>query len=150
MGRFRSMMERERRLCLFGKLVWPFPKRCYSALNSACCISDLQVNQTWYTDANGRDMQQRRFNYRPTWDLQVTDPFACLCCVWTALTFHFTCFRVAYNFFPVDSSIYIQENGTNGREFVISTDRAQGGASLHNGELMLMVWRPIFLAFVTI
>ena len=35
---------------------------------------DLQVNQTWYTDSNGRDMQQRRFNYRPTWDLDVTDP----------------------------------------------------------------------------
>ena len=36
---------------------------------------DLMVNQTWYTDANGRDMQQRRFNYRPTWHLIVTDPF---------------------------------------------------------------------------
>ena len=66
------------------------------------------------------------------------------------MTFNRTCFRVAYNFFPVDSSIYIQENGTNGREFVISTDRAQGGASLHNGELMLMVWRRVFLAFVAI
>lgn len=86
--------------------------------------TDLQVNQTWYTDSNGRDMQQRRFNYRPTWDLQVTDP-------------------VAYNFFPVDSSMYMQENGTDGRQFVISTDRAQGGASLHNGELMLMVHRRL-------
>ena len=37
--------------------------------------TDLTVNQTWYTDANGREMQQRRFNYRPTWDLDVTDPF---------------------------------------------------------------------------
>ena len=39
------------------------------------CHVDLMVNQTWYTDANGRDMQQRRFNYRPTWHLIVTDPF---------------------------------------------------------------------------
>ena len=38
--------------------------------------ADLMVNQTWYTDSNGRDMQQRRFNYRPTWHLIVTDPFA--------------------------------------------------------------------------
>ena len=46
---------------------------------------------------------------------------------------------MSYNFFPVDSSIYMAENGTDGRQFVISTDRAQGGGSLENGELMLMV-----------
>ena len=38
--------------------------------------ADLTVNHTWYSDSNGRDMQQRRFNYRPTWDLIVTDPYA--------------------------------------------------------------------------
>ena len=43
----------------------------------------------------------------------------------------------------MDSSIYIQENGTDGRQLVISTDRAQGGASLENGELMLMVHRRL-------
>ena len=37
--------------------------------------ADLQMNQTWYTDSNGRDMQQRKFDYRPTWPLIVTDPF---------------------------------------------------------------------------
>jgi lysosomal alpha-mannosidase len=36
---------------------------------------DLMANQTWYTDSNGRDMQVRKFNYRPTWNLMVTDPF---------------------------------------------------------------------------
>ena len=41
--------------------------------------------------------------------------------------------------------MYMQENGTDGRQFVISTDRAQGGASLHNGELMLMVCLLNFL-----
>jgi hypothetical protein len=35
--------------------------------------------------------------------------------------------------------MYLKENGSDGRQFVISTDRAQGGASLHNGELQLMV-----------
>ena len=46
-----------------------------SALSTVLMVwLDLQVNQTWYTDSNGRDMQQRRFNYRPTWDLDVTDP----------------------------------------------------------------------------
>lgn len=86
--------------------------------------TDLQVNQTWYTDSNGRDMQQRRFNYRPTWDLVVTDP-------------------ISLNFFPVDSSIYMQENFTDGRQFVINTDRAEGGGSLKDGQLLLMVHRRL-------
>ena len=37
--------------------------------------ADINANQTWYTDSNGRDMQQRKFNYRPTWHLTVLDPF---------------------------------------------------------------------------
>ena len=50
-------------------------------------------------------------------------------------------YRVAYNFFPVDSSAYLQENGTSGRQFVVNTDRAQAGGSLHNGELQFMARR---------
>lgn len=86
--------------------------------------TDLEMNQTWYTDANGREMQERRFNYRPTWKLLVTDP-------------------VSDNFFPVDSSLYIQEPGTNGRKLVINTDRAQGGGSIQDGQVMLMVHRRL-------
>jgi hypothetical protein len=29
-----------------------------------------------YTDSNGREMQQRLLNYRPTWKLNVTEPVA--------------------------------------------------------------------------
>ena len=83
-----------------------------------CFPADLNTQNTWYTDANGRDMQKRVFNYRPTWKLNVTDP-------------------VSGNFYPVDSSIYAEEVG--GRRLTIITDRAQGGASLANGELQLMV-----------
>ena len=46
---------------------------------------------------------------------------------------------VSDNFYPVDSSIYINETGSGARKFVISTDRAQGGASLVDGQLQLMV-----------
>ena len=35
----------------------------------------MSTERTWYTDANGRDMQKRVFNYRPTWKLNVTDPY---------------------------------------------------------------------------
>jgi lysosomal alpha-mannosidase len=29
-----------------------------------------------YTDSNGREMQQRLLNYRPTWKLNITEPVA--------------------------------------------------------------------------
>ena len=37
-------------------------------------LADLKSESTWYTDANGRDMQKRVLNFRPTWKLNVTDP----------------------------------------------------------------------------
>lgn len=36
--------------------------------------TNLSTGSTFYTDANGREMQKRVLNYRPTWDLKVTDP----------------------------------------------------------------------------
>ena len=42
--------------------------------------------------------------------------------------------------------MYVRENGTDGRQLVISTDRAQGGSSLSNGQLVLMVCRHITTA----
>ncbi len=57
------------------------------------------VQDTFYTDSNGREMQKRVINYRPTWPLEVFEPVAgnctsgfvlcvVLCCVlvvWFAL-----------------------------------------------------------------
>ena len=107
---------------------------------AACCAgqsslytADLRTNNSWYTDANGREMQLRRLNYRPTWDLIVTDP--CAAVIAAPLTPH----SVADNFFPVDSSMFVRENGSMGRQLVVSTDRSQGGASLRDGQCMLMV-----------
>ena len=65
----------------------------------------------------------------------------CTCCR-RITRFH----SVSNNFFPVDSSMYVRENGTDGRQLVISTDRAQGGSSLSNGQLVLMVCRHITTA----
>lgn len=31
-------------------------------------VEDFQNNQTFYTDSNGMEMQERKLNYRPTWD----------------------------------------------------------------------------------
>jgi lysosomal alpha-mannosidase len=34
-------------------------------------IEGLHNNKTLYTDSNGLELQQRIFNYRPTWNLTV-------------------------------------------------------------------------------
>lgn len=36
----------------------------------------LSSGSTFYTDSNGREMQKRILNHRPTWDLNVTEPVA--------------------------------------------------------------------------
>ena len=38
--------------------------------------TNIQSDGLFYTDANGREMQERKINYRATWDLQVTEPVA--------------------------------------------------------------------------
>jgi len=58
-----------------------------------------------------------RKNYRPTWKLNQSEP-------------------IAGNYFPVNSRIYIKNSKT---QFTVLTDRSQGGASLENGSLELMV-----------
>ena len=73
-----------------------------------------------YTDSNGREFMKRQRNFRPTWDLEVFEP-------------------VAGNFYPVNAALYIQDNA--GVAIAVATDRSQGGASLEDGSLELMVQR---------
>lgn len=80
--------------------------------------SELESNGTFYTDSNGRQMVKRVRNYRPTWKLQLVEP-------------------VAGNYYPVTSKISIRDN--QGSEMAVLTDRAQGGSSLNDGEIELMV-----------
>jgi hypothetical protein len=74
-----------------------------------------------YTDSNGREMQQRLLNYRPTWKLNVTEPVAC-------------------NYYPVNAIAFINDTQS---QFTVLTDRSEGGASLSSGTLELMVHRRI-------
>ncbi len=83
--------------------------------------SDINSNKTWYTDSNGREFIQRIYNYRATWDYEVHEP-------------------VAGNYAPVNAAIYMNDVA-NGRQISIINDRSQGGASVANGELELMVHR---------
>ncbi|GLV46666.1 Lysosomal alpha-mannosidase II [Carabus blaptoides fortunei] len=84
---------------------------------------DLKTNGTFYTDSNGREMLKRVRNYRPTWKVNIAE-------------------TVAGNYYPVTSKILVQDEAANW-QLAILTDRAQGGSSLRDGEIELMVHRRL-------
>lgn len=68
--------------------------------------SDLDNQGVFYTDSNSMKVLERRWNFRPTWNLNYTNqPKSC-------------------NYYPVTSTIYYQ-NGTS--RLTLVTDRSQGG-----------------------
>ena len=84
--------------------------------------TDIASNGTWYTDSNGREWQPRVRNYRPTWTWDPTQP-------------------VAGNYYPVNSGIALGD--PSGLGLSILNDRSQGGASINDGELELMLHRRL-------
>ena len=83
--------------------------------------TDLKNDGVWYTDANGRELLKRVRDFRPTWNLNQTEP-------------------VAGNYYPVNSRIAMQDIST-ATQFTVLTDRSQGGASIKDGTLELMLHR---------
>ncbi|XP_044309624.1 lysosomal alpha-mannosidase isoform X2 [Varanus komodoensis] len=83
--------------------------------------TNLQTDGLFYTDANGREILQRRRNYRATWNLTQTEP-------------------IAGNYYPVNSRIYIKDPKI---QLTVLTDRSQGGSSILDGSLELMVHRRL-------
>lgn len=82
--------------------------------------STISNNGVFYTDSNGREMMKRQKNFR-----------------------HYTANieeEVAGNYYPVVSKIAI-EDATHRMSVLV--DRAQGGTSLSNGELELMLHRRL-------
>jgi hypothetical protein len=74
-----------------------------------------------FTDSNAREFLKRKRNYRPTWDLNVYQP-------------------VAGNYYPVNAAIFIEDTDS-ASAFSVATDRTQGGTSLVDGSVELMVQR---------
>lgn len=64
-------------------------------------------------------MLKRLRNYRPTWDLDLKEP-------------------ISGNYYPVTSKIAIKDEEKQLKLSVLN-DRAQGGSSLQDGEVELMV-----------
>lgn len=83
----------------------------------------LKTKSVFYTDANGREMQKRTRNFRPTWQYNGTEP-------------------VAGNYYPVNSRAYIRDE-SSGVQFTVLTDRSLGGSSLSDGSLEIMVHRRL-------
>ncbi|XP_068130308.1 lysosomal alpha-mannosidase [Hyperolius riggenbachi] len=81
----------------------------------------LQTDGLFYTDANGRQILQRRRNSRDTWAFKQTEP-------------------VAGNYYPVNSRIFIKNADV---QLTVLTDRSQGGSSITDGSLELMVHRRL-------
>nr|XP_044995358.1 lysosomal alpha-mannosidase-like [Jaculus jaculus] len=81
----------------------------------------LKTDGQFFTDSNGREVLTRSRNYRPTWRLNQTEP-------------------VAGNYYPVNTRIYISDGDV---QLTVLTDRSQGGSSLRDGSLELMVHRRL-------
>ncbi|CAF4705994.1 unnamed protein product [Rotaria sp. Silwood1] len=83
--------------------------------------TDIESAATFYTDANGREVLQRIRDYRPTWNYTVTEP-------------------VSGNYYPVNSRIWVKDST---RQFTVLTDRSEGGSSMKDGSIEVMLHRRI-------
>ena len=83
--------------------------------------SDLISHGVFYTDSNGREILLRRRDYRP-----VSEP-------------------IAGNYYPVNAQIFIrdEENLPVRRQLTLVNDRSQGGSSITDGSLELMLHRRL-------
>lgn len=83
--------------------------------------TNISSNAHYYTDSNGRELQTRIRDYRPTWKLNLTEP-------------------VSANYYPVNALMTMKDDAA---QFTVLTDRSEGGCSMTDGELELMVHRRI-------
>ncbi|OQR97299.1 lysosomal alpha-mannosidase [Achlya hypogyna] len=86
--------------------------------------SDVASNKRWYTDSNGLEFVERVRDYRATWNL----------------TLHNDEERVTANYVPITTAAYLRSDAV---QLTVLTDRAQGCASLADGQLDVMVHRRL-------
>jgi lysosomal alpha-mannosidase len=89
--------------------------------------TNLKSNSRFYTDSNGREILQRVRDFRPTWHLNQSEP-------------------IAGNYYPINTRIFIRdevENQKEQRQLTIVNDRTQGGSSVADGQIEIMLHRRI-------
>ena len=102
----------------FQWLVGPIPTNDYTAREIITRFdTDMATNGIFFTDSNGREMLQRRRDHRDTWEPKLQE-------------------KVAGNYYPITTKIAIEDET---RRFALLVDRAQGGSSLIDGSMELMV-----------
>ena len=69
----------------------------------------FDANNTFWTDSNGLEMQQRILNYRPTWNFSSDQ-------------------NISANYYPVGSGIVIRDYART-RQVTIVNERAQAGSA---------------------
>ncbi|ETL93896.1 hypothetical protein L917_08049, partial [Phytophthora nicotianae] len=84
----------------------------------------IASDATLYTDSNGLEFMKRVRNHRDTWNL----------------TLHDNQEAVAANYFPITTGAYIKDAK---HQLNVVTDRAQGAASLVDGQVEVMVHRRL-------
>jgi lysosomal alpha-mannosidase len=77
----------------------------------------MKTNGEFFTDSNGREMLKRKRNSRDTWKVSLKE-------------------AIAGNYYPVTTKIAIEDAK---HRLAVLTDRAQGGSSIFDGTLELMV-----------
>ncbi|EFA08767.1 lysosomal alpha-mannosidase [Tribolium castaneum] len=87
-------------------------------------IKNFDNSETFFTDSNGRELIKRQLNKRSDYEY---DP---------------TLEPVSSNYYPVTSKIVIRDEAKK-LEVAVLNDRAQGGSSLKNGTIELMLHRRL-------
>lgn len=131
---------------------------------STFAVDGWNTAATWFTDSNGRDSMTRVRDYRASFNFTAIEPVAsnffpvnafsecrrcrvCMRSVWPYRSFwlcsafaSIACLHIA----PASSAVAVYTQDTaSGNVLSIVTDRSQGGASLRDGELELMVHRRL-------
>ncbi|XP_041641943.1 lysosomal alpha-mannosidase [Cheilinus undulatus] len=83
--------------------------------------TSIETDEYFYTDSNGREVLQRRKDFRPTWNLRQSEP-------------------IAGNYYPINSRAFIKDDMD---QLTVVTDRSQGGGSIQNGSLEIMLHRRL-------
>ncbi|XP_022222241.2 lysosomal alpha-mannosidase [Drosophila obscura] len=83
--------------------------------------TNLSSNGTFYTDSNGREMLERKRNQREFFKPDMTE-------------------EISGNYYPVTAQMYMQDED---KRITLFNDRSQGGTSLEDGELELMLHRRL-------
>ncbi|CAL1260740.1 unnamed protein product [Larinioides sclopetarius] len=85
--------------------------------------TDLENNGVFYTDSNARETIKRVRDHQETFPWNITE-------------------KIAGNYYPVTSWVYIRDEAQN-MQLTLLPDRAQGGGSIIDGSLELMLHRRL-------